>query len=211
MAAEDETINQIIEELEMLSEHIKKYSTGTFPCFYLQLHSVLKIQDILSLKLADIYMCEGGDIHVKKDIFINGVMVRLSDDERMNLAWYALQRIPVRRTNASVLQDYLCVNKQSKPLQKQVYRKMLERMSSELGLSRIYNAGYLRSLHGYLEIYYGRKTVDEMARAYGVTRYYMLSRMFRNLTIEYSQQVLNEVACVSEEERMKNDSISRHN
>ena len=64
---------------------------------------------------------------------------------------------------------YLCVNKQGRPLQKQVYRKMLERASNELALSRVYNSGYLRSLYGYMEIVHGKKTVDDIARHIGVT------------------------------------------
>ena len=39
---------------------------------------------------------------------------------------------------------------------------MLERSSSELDLSRVYNSGYLRSLYGYLEIAYGRKTIEDV-------------------------------------------------
>lgn len=197
MSAEEGRIQIIISELEKLENHIKTYSTGAFPCFYLQLHSALKVQDILDLSLSDVYWCEQGNIRVKTNMKVQGMIVTLNDEDRMALAWYALQRIPVFRTNESVLQDYLSVNKQGKPLQKQVYRKMLERMSGELGLSRIYNAGYIRSLYGYLQICHGQKTIDEMAAEYGVTKYYLLNRMLKTLPIEYAEDILHQVACIT--------------
>lgn len=197
MSAEEGRIQIIISELEKLENHIKTYSTGAFPCFYLQLHSALKVQDILDLSLSDVYWCEQGNIRVKTNMKVQGMKVTLNDENRMALAWYALQRIPVFRTNESVLQDYLSVNKQGKPLQKQVYRKMLERMSGELGLSRIYNAGYIRSLYGYLQICHGQKTIDEMAAEYGVTKYYLLNRMLKTLPIEYAEDILHQVACIT--------------
>lgn len=197
MSAEEGRIQIIISELEKLGNHIKTYSTGAFPCFYLQLHSALKVQDILDLSLSDVYWCEQGNIRVKTNMKVQGMEVTLNDEDRMALAWYALQRIPVFRTNESVLQDYLSVNKQGKPLQKQVYRKMLERMSGELGLSRIYNAGYIRSLYGYLQICHGQKTIDEMAAEYGVTKYYLLNRMLKTLPIEYAEDILHQVACIT--------------
>lgn len=197
MSAEEGRIQIIISELEKLENHIKTYSTGAFPCFYLQLHSALKVQDILDLSLSDVYWCEQGNIRVKTNMKVQGMKVTLNDEDRMALAWYALQRIPVCRTNESVLQDYLSVNKQGKPLQKQVYRKMLERMSGELGLSRIYNAGYIRSLYGYLQICHGQKTIDEMAAEYGVTKYYLLNRMLKTLPIEYAEDILHQIACIT--------------
>lgn len=197
MSAEEGRIQIIISELEKLENHIKTYSTGAYPCFYLQLHSALKVQDILDLSLSDVYWCEQGSIRVKTNMKVQGMEVTLNDGDRIALAWYALQRIPVFRTNESVLQDYLSVNKQGKPLQKQVYRKMLERMSGELGLSRIYNAGYIRSLYGYLQICHGQKTIDEMAAEYGVTKYYLLNRMLKTLPIEYDEDILHQVACIT--------------
>lgn len=197
MSAEEGRIQIIISELEKLEKHIKTYSTGAYPCFYLQLHSTLKVQDILDMSLSDIYWCDQGSIRVKPNVKVQGLEVILNDEDRMAFAWYALQRIPVFRTNESVLQDYLSVNKQGKSLQKQVYRKMLERMSGELGLSRIYNAGYIRSLYGYLQICHGQKTIDEMAAEYGVTKYYLLNRMFKTLPIEYAEDVLHQVACIT--------------
>lgn len=201
-------IKIITEELEKLENHIKTYSTGAYPCFYLQLHSALKVQDILEMTLSSVYWCDQGNIRVKTNIMVQGVQVILNENERLSLAWYALQRIPVIRTNQSVLQDYLSVNKQGKPLQKQVYRKMLERMSSELGLSRIYNAGYIRSLYGYLQICHGQKTIEEMAAEYGVTKYYLINRMFKSLPIEYAEDVLHQVACIKKIGEGENDDIS---
>ena len=73
---------------------------------------------------------------------------------------------------------------------------MLERASDELGLSRIYNSQYIRSLYGYLEIAYGRKTVDTVAKEYGVDRYYLLTRVFGGVDIEYESSLLDEIASI---------------
>ena len=138
-------------------------------------------------------------MYVKDQIICDEKEVDLSGDDRRNLAWYAMQRIKVRNTEEEQMKEmYLCVNKQGKPLQKQVYRKMLERSSSELDLSRVYNSGYLRSLYGYLEIAYGRKTIEDVATEYQVERYYLLNRIFKGMSIEYDSQLLNEVANIDE-------------
>ncbi len=188
-------ITLITEEIAKLGEHIKTYSVGAFPVFYLQLHSVLKVQDILSMHLHDIYSCDEGNVHVRKEIAWEGQTVVLIEESRREMAWYAMQRIKVRNAKAQQLKEqYLCINKQGKPLQKQVYRKMLERASSEIGLSRVYNSSYLRNLYGYLEIAYGNKTVDDVAEEYQVERYYLLNRMFKGMEITYDKSLLDEVA-----------------
>ena len=195
----EDRISFIMEEIEKLSTHIKTYSVGSYPVFYLQLHSILKVQDILEMRLSDVYECVHGNVYVKDQIICDEKEVGLSGEDRKNLAWYAMQRIKVRNTEEEQMKEmYLCVNKQGKPLQKQVYRKMLERSSSELDLSRVYNCGYLRSLYGYLEIAYGRKTIEDVATEYQVERYYLLNRIFKGMSIEYDSQLLNEVANIDE-------------
>lgn len=185
------------EELNKLSNHIKTYSVGSYPVYYLQLHSSLKVQDVLDMRMADIYMCEEGTVRVRPQIVWDGQPIELTDHGRRELAWYAMQRVKVRNAGEEQLEDnYLCVNKQGKPLQKQVYRKMLERASNELALSRVYNSGYLRSLYGYMEIVYGKKTVDDIAKEYQVERYYLLNRMFKGVEIQYDNRLLDEVACI---------------
>lgn len=197
----EDRIGLITEEIEKLSTHIKTYSVGSYPVFYLQLHSILKVQDILEMHLSDVYDCVRGNVYVKDLIISAGKEVELSEEDRKNLAWYAMQRIKVRNTEEDQLEKmYLCVNKQGKPLKKQVYRKMLERSSSELDLSRVYNSGYLRSLYGYLEIAYGRKTIEDVATEYQVERYYLLNRIFKGMSIEYDSQLLNEVANIDTDE-----------
>lgn len=188
------------EELNKLSNHIKTYSVGSYPVYYLQLHSSLKVQDVLDMRMIDIYMCEEGTVRVRPQIVWDNQVIELTDHGRRELAWYAMQRIKVR--NAGEEQEeqlekhYLCVNKQGRPLQKQVYRKMLERASNELALSRVYNSGYLRSLYGYMEIVHGKKTVDDIAREYQVERYYLLNRMFKGVEIQYDVKLLDEVAYI---------------
>lgn len=151
------------------------------------------------MRLSDVYECVHGNVYVKDQIICDEKEVGLSGEDRKNLAWYAMQRIKVRNTEEEQMKEmYLCVNKQGKPLQKQVYRKMLERSSSELDLSRVYNSGYLRSLYGYLEIAYGRKTIEDVATEYQVERYYLLNRIFKGMSIEYDSQLLNEVANIDE-------------
>ena len=191
----------ITEEIEKLSVHIRTYSVGSFPVFYLQLHSILKVQDILEMRLSDVYDCENGNVRVKDLIICDEKEVELSGEDRKNLAWYAMQRIKVRNMEEEELENmYLCVNKQGKPLKKQVYRKMLERTSSELDLSRVYNSGYLRSLYGYLEIAFGRKTIEDVATEYQVEKYYLLNRIFKGMSMEYDSQLLNEVANIDEDD-----------
>lgn len=185
------------EELNKLSNHIKTYSVGSYPVYYLQLHSSLKVQEVLDMRMIDIYMCEGGTVRVRPQIVWDGQPIELTDHGRRELAWYAMQRMKVRNAGEEELEgNYLCVNKQGKPLQKQVYRKMLERASNELALSRVYNSGYLRSLYGYMEIVHGKKTVDDIAKEYQVERYYLLNRMFKGVEIKYDDRLLNEVACI---------------
>ena len=195
---ESNQITVIVKEVEKLGEHIKTYSVGSFPVFYLQLNSVLKVQDIIDMRLRDVYLCENGNIRVKESVHCGKNTIELTEDVRREMAWYAVQRIKVRRAKDELLGACLCVNKQGKQLQKQVYRKMLERASGELGLSRVYNSGYLRCLYGYLEIAYGNKTVDDVAREYGVERYYLLNRMFKGMRIEYDRNLLEEVASIPE-------------
>lgn len=195
---ESNNIAIIVKEVEKLGEHIKIYSVGSFPVFYLQLHSVLKVQDIIDMRLRDVYLCENGNIRVKESVHWGKNTIELAEDVRREMAWYAMQRIKVRNAKDELLGAYLCVNKQGKQLQKQVYRKMLERASGELGLSRVYNSGYLRCLYGYLEIAYGNKTVDDVAREYGVERYYLLNRMFKGMRIEYDRNLLERVASIPE-------------
>lgn len=194
-------ITLISGELQKLSDHIKEYSVGAFPVFYLQIHSVLKVQDILDMRLSDIYQCDNGNVRVRTQVFWEGQMIELCEEVRRELAWYAMQRIKVRNVSEDQLKEiYLCVNKQGKQLQKQVYRKMLERASNEIGLSRVYNSSYLRSLYGYLEIAYGNKTVDDVAKEYRVERYYLLNRMFKGMDIVYDRKLLDEVANIFEGE-----------
>lgn len=199
--ANEDRIAFITEEIEKLSAHIRTYSVGSYPVFYLQLHSILKVQEILEMRLSDVYECVHGNVYVKDLIILEEKEVELNGEDRKNLAWYAMQRIKVRNTEGEQMEKmYLCVNKQGKPLKKQVYRKMLERSSSELDLSRVYNSGYLRSLYGYLEIANGRKTIEDVATEYQVERYYLLNRIFKGMSIEYDSRLLNEVANIDEDD-----------
>lgn len=192
------SIETIINNLERLSNHVKTYNTGSYPAFFLQLHTPLHIQDILEMKLSDFYYWEDGMIRLLPEILYGDEIINLDAEGRKEFAWYALQRIPVRETKAAVLDDWLCVNKQGKQLQMQGYRKMLERASSELGFKNNYNVGYLHSLYGYLEIALGKKTVAEVASEYRVTRYYLLNRVFRGMEIQYVDSVIQQVANIKE-------------
>lgn len=184
-------------ELKKLSEHIKMYNKGTYPAFYLQLRSVLKLQEILDMHLCDVYDCIDGNVRVKTKINYGNKIIFLDVEDRRELAWYAMQRISVTGIRKEQLeQEYLCVNKQGRQLLKQVYRKMLERSSNELSLSRVYNSGYLRSLYGYFEIVYGRKTIEKVAKEYQVERYYLLNKTFKGMEIQYARNVVDQVACV---------------
>lgn len=187
----------ISDELARLGTHIKTYNVGAFPVFCLQTHTILRVQDILDMHLDDLCLCINGTVRIREEIIWGKKKIPLNEEVRRKLAWYILQRIQVKGVREDCLEGlYLCVNKQGNPLQKQVYRKMLERASDELGLSRIYNSQYIRSLYGYLEIAYGRKTVDTVAKEYGVDRYYLLTRVFGGVDIEYESSLLDEIASI---------------
>lgn len=195
---ETPSIEMILKDLEKLSEHVKMYNTGAYPAFFLQLHTVLRIQDILDMQLSDLYFWEDGSIKLLPEIMYAGESIELDDDGRRELAWYALQRIAVCQAQEEALDDWLCVNKQGKQLQLQAYRKMLERTSAELGFGENYNVGYLHSLYGYLAIGCGRKTIDETAKEYRVARYYLLNRIFKGRKIQYLEDVIQQVANIEE-------------
>lgn len=86
--ADTPSVEKIQKDLEDLKCHIKTYSTGAYPAFFLQLHSVLKIQDILDMELADVYFCEEGQIKLLPEIIYAGEKIILDPEERMELAWY---------------------------------------------------------------------------------------------------------------------------
>lgn len=191
----------ISDELKKLGAHIKTYSAGAYPLFCLQTHTILRVQAILDMYLDDLCQCTNGKVCIKKEIIWEEKKIPLNEYVRQELAWYVLQRIQVKDVRRECLEGLcLCVNKQKNPLQKQVYRKMLERASDELGLSRVYNPQYPRSLYGYLEIAYGRKTVDAVAEEYGVERYYLLTRIFGGMDIEYEGGLLDEIANIDRRE-----------
>jgi|GEM_PF-6715584 len=191
---ETPSVKRILEELECLNDHIKQYSTGAFPAFFLQISTVLKIQDILEMQLRDIYFWDDGMIKILPGNIYAEKQITLDSAERKELAWYALQRIPVCGVKETVLDDWLCVNKQGNQLQMQAYRKMLERSSGELSFKENYSVGYLHSLYGYLAIAFGKKTIAEVAREYGVTRYYLLNRIFKGMEIQYLDHIIEQVA-----------------
>ncbi|VYT35324.1 Uncharacterised protein [Tyzzerella nexilis] len=198
--ADTPSVEKIQKDLEDLKCHIKTYSTGAYPAFFLQLHSVLKIQDILDMELADVYFCEEGQIKLLPEIIYAGEKIILDAEERKELAWYAMQRIPVCDTQEKVLNDWLCVNKQGKQLQMTAYRKLLERASAELRFRENYNVGYLHALYGYLAIAFGRKTVHEVAKEYRVSRYYLLNRIFKKMEVQFLDDVICQVANIKEKE-----------
>lgn len=193
-----DTLELIMKNLKCLSDHVKTYNVGAYPAFYFQLHTVLHIQDILDMQLSDLFYWEDGKIKMLPEILYAGEKIVLDAEDRREMAWYVLQRIPVRETAEEVLDDWLCVNKQGKQLQIQAYRKMLERTSAELNFKTNYNAGYLHILYGYLEIAFGRKTINEVANEYRVTRYYLLNRLFKGMSIQYFDSVIEQVANIME-------------
>lgn len=198
--AETPSLNRILTDLERLDTHMKTYSTGAYPAYFFQLHSVLRIQDILEMQLADVYFCEDGMIKILPEIIYAGERIILDAKERKELAWYALQRIPVCETQEEVLEDWLCVNKQGNQLQMTTYRKLLERASAELRFQENYNVGYLHCLYGYLKIASGRKTIQEVAGEYHVSRYYLLNRVFKGMEIQYQEDIIRQVANIKEGE-----------
>lgn len=192
-------LENIVKELEMLKQHVKKYHTGIFPAIYLQIHSVMRIQDIQEMILGDVYFVEDSIVKVRAVIDYLDYQISIDAAGRKELAWYALQRLPVLGATEDMLGEWLCLNKNGKQLQVPAYRKMLERTAEELNLKNKYTISYLRSMYGYLAIARGEKTIEGVAREYGVTKYYLVNRIFNGLEIQYFSEVIDIVANIEEE------------
>lgn len=188
------SISMITADLEKLGQHIKDFNKGAYPAYLFQLHSVLKIHDILDMQLSDVYYCDEGCVKILPEIIFAGEKLHLDERMRRELAWYAMQRVAVCNASDEDLEDWLCVNIHNRQLQAQAYRKMLERTSYELGFRSNFSVGYLHSLYGYLLIASGRRTVAEIAREYGVTQYYLQNRIFKGLPIQYEDHIIRQVA-----------------
>ena len=197
--ADTPSIDMITADLDRLSQHIKEFNTGAYPAFLFQLHSVLKIHDILEMRLSDVYYCDDGCVRLLPEIVFEGEKVHLDQQMRTELAWYALQRVAVCNAGEEALEDWLGVNIHGRQLQPQAYRKKRERTSFELGFRSNYSVGYLHSLYGYLRIASGQKTIAEVAREYGVTQYYLQHRIFKGTTIQYEDHIIRQVANIEED------------
>ena len=197
--ADTPSIDMITADLDRLGQHIKEFNKGAYPAFLFQLHSVLKIHDILEMRLSDVYYCDDGCVRLLPEIVFEGEKVHLDQQMRTELAWYALQRVAVCNADEEALEDWLCVNIHGRQLQPQAYRKMLERTSFELGFRSNYSVGYLHSLYGYLRIASGQKTIAEVAREYGVTQYYLQHRIFKGTPIQYEDHIIRQVANIEED------------
>lgn len=178
---DDRELYSIIKELKLLDAHIKTYDEGAYPAFYLQIKTAFRLQDILELKLKDVYYIKEGSICVKDNIHCSDNTFHLTDEDKMAFAVYILHRTPifVGIGKQDLLEDSLCVNKQGKPLTNQVYRKMLDRTVYELDLKQGFNIFYLHSLYGYFSIAFGKKTVPALMQEYHCTKYYLFNQIFK--------------------------------
>ena len=192
--ADTPSIDMITADLDRLGQHIKDFNKGAYPAYLFQLHSVLKIHDILEMRLSDVYYFDDGCVRLLPEIVFEGEKIHLDEWMRTELAWYAFQRVAVCNADEEALEDWLCVNIHGRQLQSQAYRKMLERTSYELGFRSNYSVGYLHSLYGYLRIASGQRTLAEVAREYGVTQYYLQHRIFKGTPIQYEDHIIRQVA-----------------
>ena len=108
--ADTPSIDMITADLDRLGQHIKDFNKGAYPAFLFQLHSVLKIHDILEMRLSDVYYCDDGCVRLLPEIVFEGEKVHLDQQMRTELAWYALQRVAVCNADEEALEDWLCVN-----------------------------------------------------------------------------------------------------
>ena len=194
------TLKRIIQELEQMENHMKKYYRGAYPAMFLQLHSPLEISEILEMRLGDLLYCDKGKIKMYPDIVYRGKKIVLEEKDRKELAWCLLQRVPAVNAEESMLEDWLCVNIQGQKLKIHAYRKMLLRTNSELNFDVNYSATRLHSLYGYMEIATGKKSVIQVAREYQVSRSYLLQRIFKNMDVDFMDYVIEQVANAREEE-----------
>lgn len=194
------TLKRIIQELDKMEKHMKKYYRGAYPAMFLQLHSTLEISEILEMKLGDLLYCDKGKIKMYPDIVYRGKKIVLDENARRELAWCLLQRVPAVNADESMLDEWLCVNIQGQKLKIHAYRKMLLRTNTELNFSENYNVTRLHSLYGYMEIASGRKSVMQVAKEYRVSRTYLLQRIFRNMDVDFMDYVIEQVTNAREEE-----------
>lgn len=185
---------QLKTETIKLGEHMKRYATGMYPAYYLQLNTPWKINNILKMTLADIYTIDDSATLKVKEEGKGEPSILFTQEDRKNLAWYAFSRVPVRNVQKSMFADALCLNKQNQPLTLQVYRKTLERFSKELNLSQLYNTTYLKRLYGYFNIIEGRKTAGMLALEYQTSKSYVINNMLREFDCEILETTLLEIA-----------------
>lgn len=70
--ADTPSIDMITADLDRLGQHIKDFNKGAYPAFLFQLHSVLKIHDILEMRLSDVYYCDDGCVRLLPEIVFEG-------------------------------------------------------------------------------------------------------------------------------------------
>ena len=81
-----ETLEQIREDLERLGNHMRVYDRGAYPAFYLQMHTPLRFSEISRIRLKDLCYIEDGNVKMVPDIVFEGKRLKLSSEERMELA-----------------------------------------------------------------------------------------------------------------------------
>lgn len=191
---------EIEDDIQKLSQYMRMYHVGYYPAFYFTINHGIVANDIFSMRLEQFYQINttSMDIQVKKQVQIGCRVLALSEEDRITLSWYVLQRIPVKLQDPN-LEQYICVNRDNKMVQAPSYRKTLNRASVELNLKHNYTTNFLKAVYAYREILLGRKTISQVAELYHCSRLHLINHTLSLFTLVYDNEMIQSMASLQEE------------
>lgn len=184
-------------ELSLLETHIKKYHVGYYPLSYFTKNYLVKVKDMFPLCMDNFYEITEQSVKVKDSIQIGKRKMHLSNQDRLNLSWYLLQRVSIQSVTEEKLKEYMCINRDGNIVQAPAYRMVLERTSKELNLSRIYNTNCIKACCAYQDISLGRKTINEVAELLGCSKYHLIDYVLKPFPLTYDTDIVKSIAGIN--------------
>lgn len=201
------TLKEVEQELLLLDDHMKTYHVGYYPMFYFTKFYGVNANDMLGFLLLDFYETYDFDVgvKVKEWVQIGKRKIYFSESDRLMLSWYLLQRIAIqsRSVTDNDLKKPMCQNRNGNPVKAPAYRRVLERASKELGLSRCYNTSYLKSVYAYREIALGHKTINEVAELFNCSKMHLKNCILKPFLPVYDGEMIQKIAGTRQEEDVK--------
>lgn len=194
-------ITEIDFELSLVEAHIRKYHVGYYPLFYFTKHYFIKVKEVFPLCLNNFYEIEEESVKVKDLVQIGKRTIELSKQDRLNLSWYLLQRIPIKSVTEEKLADYMCINRDGNLVQAAAYRMVLERTSRELNLSRVYNTSCIKACCAYRDISLGKRTLNEVAALLGCSKYHLIDYILNPFPRTYDSEIVKSIAGIEKTEQ----------